>query len=147
PENLARRSLRAAAEARRSLHRSMRAAAVEASRLSWGAWCWIKFKTQWQFWIILAAAMTGWWFLAQRPALRALHEAHAAYDAKYQQVSNLQDERNRLREIYEPLRRGDPYAWQMLARHQLGWQQESEVISVPHPTENPAGYKADSLRR
>ena len=41
-------------------------------------------------------------------------------------------------EVYEPLRKGDPYAWQQLALHQLGWKQKSEVITVENKSDAPA---------
>jgi hypothetical protein len=90
----------------------------------------VKFKTQWQFWLALTLLMTAWYFGAQRPANAALHQAHAAYEAKYTEAAGLQAQVNALRQVYEPLRKGDPYAWQQLARHQLGWKQKSEVITV-----------------
>lgn len=120
----------AAADVSQRLNRSMRAAAEKATEVSAATWCWFKIKTQWQFWLALAFLMAGWFLFAQHPAAEALQQAHEAYDLKYQESAQLQADVNQLRQVYEPLRRGDPYAWEKLARRQLGWKQKSEVITV-----------------
>lgn len=143
--SVTRRSLRLAADVSQKITRSMRGAAKKAKKVSFTAWCWIKFKTQWQFWLLMTAVITGWWWSMQRPALADLAQARQIYECKFDEAAQLQARCNELRRVYDPLRRGDPYAWAMLARHQLGWKQKSEIISVDRKAAADPAYALDKL--